>query len=242
MVRQHNGGHATQCILTKLLGVLSMLCGAAILDPFQSESSAVETHSKQWTDFPIQSDWQNETQQNVSKRVFNLAIGCCVSNFSGWENDEFNLDLIKRGSSNRDFCVDIHGERVTGYLPPTVEAELADQWKKLGILLPELPNFDFDAKLVTAKSSSWYTQVMKNVDDSSYPVSMYGDEDGLSLFLSLSRLCLDAASSASADTVKHTLIHLAVSVIIPLVSVLSCCYIREIMHANPSYNFPFYPF
>jgi hypothetical protein len=207
-VRQHYGGHATQCILAKLLGVLSVLCGAAILDPFQSESSAAETHSKQWTDFPIQSDWQNEAQQNVSKRVFNLAIGCCVSNFSGWENDEFN--------------VDIHGERVTGYLPPTVEAELADQWKKLGILLPELPNFDFDANLVTVKSSSWYTQVMKNIDESSYPVSMYGDEDGLSLFLSLSRLCLDAASSAASDTVKDTLIHLAVSVIIPLVSVLSC--------------------
>lgn len=226
---KHHDGHATHHMLAKLLGVLSVFCGVPILDPFQSELSGVEAHSKQWTDFPIQSDWQNEAQHNVSKRVFNLAIGCSVSNFSGWETDEFNLDLMKRGSSNRHFCVDIHGERVTGYLSPTVEAELADQWKKLGTLLPELPNFDFDANLVTAKSSSWYTKVMKSVDEINDPVSMYGEEDGFSLFLSLSRLCLKAAISAASDTEKDALIQLAISVIIPLVSKLSCCYTRELL-------------
>jgi hypothetical protein len=218
---KHNDGHVTQIILSKLLGILSLFCGVALSDPFQPDVST-EAHSKQWTEFPIQSDWQNEAQQNLSRRAFNLVIACSAPNFSGWETDEFKLDLMKRGSNNRPVCVDIHGERVTGCLSPTVEVELADQWTKLGTLLPELPNFDFDANLVTAKSSSWYTKVMKHVEENNDAASVYGEKDGFSLVLHLSRLCLDAASSAASDAVKDALIQLAVSVMLPAVSTMSC--------------------
>lgn len=217
---KHNNGRVTQRILSKLLGILSLFCGVAISDPFQPDEST-EAYSKQWTKLPIRSDWQNPAQQNLSRRAFNLVIACSVPNFSGWETDEFKLDLMKRGTNNQHVCVDLHGERVTGCLSPTVEAELADQWKKLGPLLPDLAHFDFDANLVTAKSSSWYSEVMKHVKENSDPAAVYGEDDGFTLVLSLSRLCLDAASSAASNASKSALIQLAVCVILPVVSRLS---------------------
>jgi hypothetical protein len=188
-------------------------------DPFKPDAST-EAHSKQWTELPIRSDWQTPVQQNLSRRAFNLLIANRVPHFSGWESDEFKLNLMKRGSNNGHVCVDLQGERVTGCLPPTVEVELADQWKKLGTLLPELPNFDFDANLVTAKSSSWYADVIKHVEESNDPASVYGEDNGFTLVLSLSRLCLDAASLAASNAVKDALIQLAVCVIFPVVSKL----------------------
>ena len=73
-------------------------------------------------------------QQIVSRRFYNLVIGCNVALFSGWETAEFSLDLMKqneKASNSRHFGVDIRGNRVTGYVSPETETELADQWRKL---------------------------------------------------------------------------------------------------------------
>ena len=92
---------------------------------------------------------------------------------------------------------------------------------KAGTLLPQLPEVDFEGDLSKAKETAWYAEVTKDSDSSRDTVAVYGEKDGFALFLALSRLCLDAASSASG-TAEDDLIKLAVSVMMPIVSIRRC--------------------
>ena len=205
-------------LLAKVLEVLSLLCGVVITDPSKSEPFSGENPSKDWAEFPIKSGWQNVSHELISKRLYNLAVGSSVSNFSGWEMDEFNLDLLRGSNKTQHFGVNISGERVTGYISPSMEAELVDQWQQIAKLLPQFSDFDFKSNLDSAKSSSWYKEVVEDIDKNADSLSLYGEKDALPLFLTLSQLCLKATSSTECVAVKQALIKLALSVILPLVS------------------------
>lgn len=209
-------------VRVKLLEVLSLLCGIVIPDPLGAELPNEEgMFIKDWTSFPIKAGWQNLSHELISKRFYNLAIGCVVSNFSGWEMDEFNLDLLRASNEKRHFGVNIGGERVSGYISPSTEAELVDQWKQIVELLPQFSNFDFKSNLDAAKTSSWYKEVVEEMGENGDSMEAYGEKDAFALFLTLSRLCLKAASSTASDAGKHyALIKLALSVVLPLVSTL----------------------
>jgi len=207
-------------ILAKLLEVLSLLCGIVLPDPLNYVLLNDEDPFRYSPGFPIKAGWQNVSHQYLSKRLYNLAVGCVVSNFSGWETDEFNVDLLRASKDKRHFGVNISGERVTGYLLPSAENDLIDQWQQITTLLPQFSDFDFKSKLDSAKSSAWYKDVVEDMDKIDVSLTAYGEKDALALFMTLSRLCLKAASSVESDAAKYGLIKLALSVVLPLVSTL----------------------
>jgi len=210
-------GQVEPRVFSKLLKTLSLFCGAVIPDPLNSELSSDENPFAT-SSFPINAGWQNVSHALISRRLYNIAIGCLISNFSGWEADEFNLDLLRTSQKDRHFGVNISGERVKGYLLPSAEAELVDQWTQITKLLPQFAEFDFKAKLDTAKSTSWYKEVAEEVEKISGSMSSYGEKDVFELFLTMSRLCLNAAGTTESSAAKIALMKLALSVIFPLVS------------------------
>lgn len=205
-----------QQVLAKLLEVLSLLCGVVIPDP---SSSVVPNDDKLFkvTKFPIKAGWQNVSHELISKRIYNLVIACLVSRFSGWEMDEFHLDLLRSTIKESHFGVNISAVRVRGPLSPDVEAELTDQWNQIAKYLPQSSDFDFQAKLHSAKSSSWYKEVMGDVGESR---ASYGERDAFDLFRTLSRLCLKAADSTTDSATRNAFLKLALSVVLPLVSTM----------------------
>lgn len=206
-------------VLAKLLQILSLVCGVVIPNPLTCALSDAENPFKDWTNFPVATGWQSMSEELLSKRLYNILIGCLVWNFSGWEMEEFNLDLMRAGKrKGQPFGLNITGERVTGYLSPSTEAELVNQWEQVVKLLPQFSGFDFKASLDAAKSSSWYKEVVDEMEKSHELLSAYGEKDAFELFVTLSRMCLEAANSAPADGMKfYALIKLALSVVLPLV-------------------------
>lgn len=201
-------------LLPKLLEVLSLLCGVVILDPSTSGASNGE-HLFKNKKLPIKAGWQSISHELISKRTYNLAIACQVSNFSGWEIDEFHLDMIRSTNKENRFCVDIGDQRMRGPLTPDVEADLSNQWNVITGLVPQFTDFDFQAHLESAKSSSWYKKVVQDVGES---MSAYGEKDAFQLFRTLSRLCLNAANSAKDIATRNSFLKLSLSVVLPLVS------------------------
>ena len=130
--------------------------------------------------------------------------------------DEFHLDLIRSTNKENRFCVDISDQRVRGPLTPDVEADLSDQWNVISRLVPQFADFDFQGQLDSAKSSTWYKKVMQDVGES---MTAYGEKDAFQLFRTLSRLCLNAADSAEDIQTRNAFIKLALSVVLPLVSI-----------------------
>lgn len=202
-------------VFAKLLEALSLLCEFVIPDPSSSDVQSEQDPFKDQTEFPIKAYWQNVSHELISKRVYNLAVACLVSNFSGWERDEFHLDLLRPTYKESHFGVHIGDERVRGPLSPSIEAELADQWKHITNFVPQFADFDFQANLDAAKSSSWYKEVMDVVSES---MAAYGEEDGFQLFLTLSRLSFKAAYSTKDRTTSIDFLKLGLSVVLPLVS------------------------
>lgn len=213
----NDDGQVESQVLAKLLDVLSLVCGVVIADPLNSEVPDAENPFND-AKFPVNSDWQKLSHELLSKRLYNIAIGCIVSNFSGWETDEFTLEKLRTNAEKRHFGVHIGDERVTGYLSPSAEAELAKQWEQIVELVPQFSDFDFKARLDVIKKLSWYKERVEDVDKNGKSLSVYGEKDAFELFLMLSRLCLKAANSDSSDLAKYfALVKLALSVVLPLV-------------------------
>lgn len=203
----------------KLLEANSLLCGAVIPDPLSLEVADGTDPFKDPATYPIKADWQNISHTLISKRLYNITIGCLVSHFSGWEVDEFSLDLLRTSQKDRHFAVNIRGERVTGCLSPSTEADLANQWAQVSELVPQFASFDFRTHLDKAKASSWYKETIEGVNANVESLSSYGEKSAFELFLTMSRLCLQAARVTESSAKKNALIKLALSVILPLVRI-----------------------
>ena len=106
--------------------------------------------------FPLPCDWQSTFQTSLSILSYNLCVGCCVSSFSGWTQEEFNLDqLHSRGDSNV-FGLDMEGPYVAGFISQEAANSLSRQWEYIHQLIPHLEPLRYDASLHQRKDKDWY--------------------------------------------------------------------------------------
>lgn len=199
--------------------ILSQLCSHPIRD-LKDPGSMEIVMEKEWGVFPVASSWQSSECRAISVTVYNLAVGCNVSLFSGWEREEFTLKLLKRRHGNKHFGVHIHDRRITGYLSVAQELEISRQWSQLKTLLPPFPELNFDERISEVKQRDWYRKEVENRQQTvgSNEIARFGEDEGVSLFLAFSSLCLQLVTSENNAKVRDRLFQLCLSVLLPIVS------------------------
>lgn len=175
---------------------------------------------REWGSFPVASSWQSSDCRAISVAIYNLAVGCNVSLFSGWEREEFTLKLLRRRHGNKHFGVHIHDRRITGFLSVAQELEISRQWKQLKPFLPAFPELNFDDRIIEVKQRDWYR---KEIEDRKHTVgsnkiSRFCEDEGVNLFLANSSLCLQLVKSEKNTGVRNRLFQFCLSVLLPIVS------------------------
>ena len=100
--------------------LISTICHADSAPWKYSTSVPVEA----WRSFPLPSNWQNGFHEAISLRAYNLCVSCCVSSFSGWEPNEFNLDQLRSSDEVNLFLVSLEGPSSAGKFSDRVSLPL----------------------------------------------------------------------------------------------------------------------
>ena len=206
---------------SRLRSIVGWICQASIPNHKEtSDAHQFKNLSEKWSNFPFSSHWQTEELFFLSKRSFNLGVGCNVSCFSGWEHAEFDLKLIRRNEGPSYFGVHLNETQVVGYLQGDKEAELSSQWKMLDRIVPILPDLNFDDAVKCIKHEDWYRHAMLNLEGqfSNVVIARYGEEEALDIIMMYSKLCLELAKGEDDQAKQSCLLASAMSVILPLVS------------------------
>jgi hypothetical protein len=193
------------------------------------KSATDDLASESWTSFPLPCDWQSALQKNISLKSYNLCVGCCVSSFSGWTPEEFNLDLLLSRDNINVFGLNLDGPCVAGFLSSDVASSLSRQWEYIHQLLPNLDPLRFDMQLDQRMDKEWHQKiknVIKRQSSKSSSIALFKEDYGLMTLLSFSMMCLVAAEHRE-KLEKDNLLKLAMSVILPVVSgrslIFACC-------------------
>ncbi len=176
--------------------------------------------AEMWSKFPFSSNWQTEELKLLSLRTFNLAVSCDVSCFSGWENVEFNLRLIRYEEGRSYFGVHLSDTHVVGYLSTEKELQLASQWSMLGQAIPSLQSVKFNDNIEYVKKKEWYKDALSKLETtfSETTISRYGEKEALDVIMMYSKLCLKLALVENDQPKKTCLLANAMSIMLPLVS------------------------
>jgi hypothetical protein len=205
-------------LIRKLQMLACTICGGIefdLLDRAASEKSQHSTADLSGVPFPTY--WLSPIQERLVLRTYNLCIATNVSLFSGWEDQEFSLRLLRHRDVDNFFGLTMADDSVSGYLGPCIERELSDQWDALNSQLPETCAFDFQARLEALKQTQWYTENKeRHALHRSSSIASYGEDSGLLLLLSLSRACLLFAADLDEASHKDKLLFTSLSILLPM--------------------------
>jgi len=177
--------------------------------------------------------------------TYNFSVACNVSLFSGWESEEFTMKVLKKKhGQHRHFGVHIGDRRLAGCLPRTVEDELKRQWELLAKMRPTYPKLDFDGKMKIVKQSEWFQAENKSRKEtlSHVPIASYAEEDALELFLGYAAMCTHLSRSEVDKRVSDRSQQLALSVLLPLVSVFFLIFRKLFCFQNFPLTFEYFYF
>lgn len=169
----------------------------------------------EWNEFPISSDWQTKEERDMSISAYNLTVACSVTSFSGFEAEEFNLNLLKRNAGGTSyFGVSMNEGRVSGSINAEVEERLQQIWTNAGRRLPVVGTFDLSHFLAEAKKSSWFDLAGPRQD----LIARYGESYVLSMLLDFADLCMLLTSNA--DSKNEAPLRLVLSTTLPVVRII----------------------
>ena len=212
-------------LLDQCTTIVSYLCGNSI--PEWNKADEKETKFLNGTkNFPLLSSWQSTEFRTLSICAYNFAVAWNVALFSGWESEEFTMKTLKRRRGHsRHFGVHIGDRRLAGCLPKTVEDGLNRQWESWAKIKPEFPKLDFSDKLKIVKQSEWFQAEAKSREETLRhgPIANYAEEDALELFLGYAFMCIQLSRSETDKRVSTRCHQLALSIMLPLVSVNAWC-------------------
>ena len=117
------------------------------------------------------------------------------------------------------FGLIIQEGRVAGFLPPSVEEELADQWEMLGELWPAASKFQFRKRLGNVKQLDWYKEGIEKYEDAiaDETFSIDSEQKGMTILLTHSQACLRLALEKESLE-RFQLLMTSLSILLPIVS------------------------
>lgn len=203
----HNAVESLNSILLVVLGQVMPMPSITI-----STDDETLQFLQQWTTVPVTSDWQTEEEREISIRAYNLVVACCVTNFSGYERDEFHLNLLKRKPGGTSyFGISMHEGRVSGSINEDVAMKVRKLWTMLRRHAPFAASLDLSTALELAKESEWFDT--SGPDQNS--VARYAENSALMLLLDYCDICVSLAATANHKDEKP--FRLALSTVLPLV-------------------------
>jgi len=197
---------------------VSYLCGNSMSEVNDVEEKDMSILEESET-FPVKSSWQPTEFRMLSICTYNFAVACNVSMFSGWENEEFTMKVLrKRHGQLRHFGVHIGDKRLAGCLSDTIEKELNRQWKLLARMQPTYPILDFSEKMKAVKQSEWFQSDTKTREEAlrHAPIASYAEEDALLIFLGYAAMCTHLSQAENDKKVSARTQQLALSILLPL--------------------------
>jgi hypothetical protein len=190
------------------------LVGSSNSDEPQNES----LYNTEWTTFPISSSWQSGRDRLLSLRAYNLCVANSVSLFSGWENMEFNLDLMQRKRKNNYFGITLREGKIIGHLTSDIKQQLSEAWLLANVATGLDYNFaeSYEKALDFLVNENQLTLPREN----EAAIAAYGERVALNFLLDFAKLCLKVASTGKC-TSNTRLITSAMSFLLPVVSSIS---------------------
>lgn len=198
--------------LTKTLAKpIGLLCG--VLDFRLNEQ--VATDNADCKNFPIRGQWISQDLWPVALRSFNLCVATNVSQFSGWEQEEFSLRLLRKNRNPSFFGITMEAGHVAGFLNESIQSQLVHLWQTVEEKVVGA-DFDFKGKLEVMRESDWYKKVRERqfAAEAKNPIVHEAEDRALSSFLRFSRMCLKVFDPSSSETEKF--LHVAMSIILPI--------------------------
>jgi hypothetical protein len=188
--------------------------------------------------FPLEGNWQKGYQRELSKRTLLMCLANNVTVFSGYEDNEFTLEILYRKRASGFFGVKLW-ERYAGYLPSGSEQLLSKVWHLIAEDRDDLfsasedtdekddevtdPLLDFDAELERVRESEWFlakTGKFINLTKKGR-IARLGEHDGLDLLLCFTLLLLLKARVTENPKDRDELVKNAMSMALPVVSEVS---------------------
>lgn len=211
-----NDGSDLHSLMEQLKIFTSLICQIDLNDLYSCKSGLL---SDTWRHFPITSGWQTDELSIMSRSAYNLLVSCSVSSFSGWEREEFTLNLLKKNRKNTFFGVDIAGQRVTGWMSDEATSYLSQLWQKIESLIPTLSALDFDNAAMNVKKSDWYQKAVQHLETEfkSIPIACHGEESALNILFIFAHAALLMAKHEQDDVKTEVLLKYALSILLPTV-------------------------
>jgi hypothetical protein len=159
------------------------------------------------------SSWLSPDLGVLALQSFNLCAGFNITLFSGWEPEKFSLRLL-RGTTFNYFGVSVENSVFAGYLTPSHERELLEQWEMVTALAPSLV-FDYGEKFRRLQETSWYkiSRERYMTTQAKHRIAIYEEDRGISAILSFSRFCLKVAGHAHR---RDKTLYVALSILLPI--------------------------
>jgi hypothetical protein len=191
---------------------VSTLCGYSAPQPTSAEAMP------NISNLPIHADWLSTTRKAIALRAYNLAVSLNVARFSGWEDTEFRMELMRRRSNSSSyFGITMSDGMVSGLLDQH-EGDILDQWDVVQEVLNQKPALSLRRLLEERKSSSWYRDATESYEKSrrGHRIAAQGEDFGLFILLSFSRACILSARKSKDTNRQSSLVLNALSVLLPL--------------------------
>ena len=211
LASQNFGGDAFH-IVNKMMVPIGLLCNVSL----DSHVDTTIGQTQELVDIPLSDAWLSPENKDLSVRAFNLCVATNVTFFSGWEVKEFHLDLIRRVTTRCHIGITTADGQVSGVLSRENEDELAEQWNILRDKMSVAPMFDFRAQMASTRGSTRYKDARERHDRAirDQSVSLYGEEQGLTILLCFSRACLSCACKTKSG--RRRLLLNSLSIILPI--------------------------
>ena len=210
----NNNVESLRTLIEKLKASVAIICQVDFHDLYSSYSSLL---SESWRYFPIPSKWQSDEHAAMSRSAYNLSIASAVSSFSGWEKDEFTLDLLKRSRKDTFFGIHLQGKKVAGFLNSNRERHLSNLWNLIETLIPTLTSLDFENGVSNAKKVDWYKKAMENLENNfkDESIATFGEDSALNILFIFAHIALLLAKQEDDDVKEDALIKHALSIVLP---------------------------
>jgi hypothetical protein len=210
--------------LLKCRSVIAMISNTAndsLEGVYDSLKAGYDEDSDKWTAFPLPCTWETVFQKNISRLAYNLCVGNCVSSFSGWTPEEFNIDSLHHNREDVNiFGISLDGASVAGFLSKDAAASVSRQWDSVRQILPNLEPLRYDSLLSQRMDSEWYQRVSRH-SSKIKSIPSFKEDDALMALLSFSAVCLFATKHSDLGE-KDELVKSAMSVLLPVVSTGHC--------------------
>lgn len=151
-----------------------------------------------------------------------MAQGCNVSNFSGWEQEEFNLNLMRSKRRSQHFGITLKDGRIIGQLRPDRSQSLVELWE----VAKRVTSLDFDICAQAKEAQMFLDSEQVPLPPEEFSVSFYGEETALSVIMDFAQQCFLASESVSPGS-NEPQMRCGMSVLLPIVSCW-CCFASDL--------------